>query len=164
MARKPNLETDAEESTRFLNVDLDIFSRVPLDPIATAFGEKTVVLHVGKWGRRYSAHFELADSGYVPPTASAATIVKQADRLIRRFVGLVERLPLPARRLWNQAHSREFNIGIEAAARSPLFEQRLEPGTIDAVARVNGRIVITVYAPERLLRPAAVGSRRKRSS
>lgn len=46
-----------EKRTQFLNVDLDIFSKVPLDRIVDAFGEKVFVLHAGKWGRRYSAHF-----------------------------------------------------------------------------------------------------------
>jgi hypothetical protein len=70
--------------------------------------------------------------------------------LMRRMVGLVKRLPRPARRLWNQAKSREFNIGIEAAARSTTFELGLEPKTLAAVASVGGRVVVTVYAPERI--------------
>jgi len=83
------------------------------------------VLHSGRWGRRYSAHFELTGSGIVRSGASQSGVSKEADRLIRRFVSLVEQLPRPARRLWNQADSREFNIGIEAAARSKMFEMRL---------------------------------------
>lgn len=37
-----------------------------------------------------------------------------------------------------------------AAAKSRTFELRLEPETLMAVAGVAGRIVITVYAPERI--------------
>ena len=141
---------EIEEGTHFLNVDLDIFSRARLDPIVDAFGEKVFVLHVGKWGRRYGAHFELRGSGIQPATASQTRVSKQADRLVQRFVGLVKQLPRPARQLWNNADSREFNVGIEAAARSRMFELRLEPKTLEAVATVDGRIVITVYAPELL--------------
>ena len=54
--------------------------------------------------------------------------------------------------LWDRAQSREFNVGIEAAEKAPLFELRLEPSTLQAVASVSGRVVITVYAPERMLR------------
>ena len=131
-----------DQGTQFLNVDLDIFSKAPLDPIVEAFGKKVCVLYVGKWGRRYSAHFELAGSG--------AETEKQADRLVRRLVALVKRLPRQARRLWNEADAKEFNLGIEATVKSPLFELRIQPETLDAVARVGGRIVITVYAPVRL--------------
>lgn len=104
---------EGEEGTHFLNVDLDIFSRARLDPIVDAFGEKVFVLHVGKWGRRYSAHFELSGSGIHPPPASHNRVAKEADRLVQRFVGLVKQLPRPARQLWNKADSREFNVGIE---------------------------------------------------
>ena len=139
-----------DEGTQFLNVDLDMFSQVPLDPIVEAFGTKVFVLHVGKWGRRYSAHVELSDSG----------TDKRADRLVRRLVGLVKKLPRRARSVWNEAESREFNLGIEAAARSRMFELRLEPETLKAVASVGGRIVITVYAPERLSPSLSSGVRR----
>ena len=44
----------------------------------------------------------------------------------------------------------EFNVGIEAATKSRMFELRLEPDTLRAVAGVAGRIVITVYAPKRI--------------
>jgi hypothetical protein len=141
-----------EEGTQFLNVDLDIFSRVPLDPIVEAFGKKVFVLHVGKWGRRYSAHVELSGSG----------ADKRADLLVRRLVGLVKELPRGARRVWNEAESREFNLGIEAARRSQMFELRLQPETLEAVASVDGRIVITVYAPERLPPSASSGVRRRK--
>jgi hypothetical protein len=127
--------------TQFLNVDLDVFSKVPLDPIADAFGERVLVLHVGRRGRRFGAHFEL----------NSYTRNPQADRLIWRFVQLIRKLPRPARRLWNEADAREFNIGIEAAEKSPPFEMRLQPKTMAAVVSVHGRIVVTVYAPERVL-------------
>ena len=138
-----------EDGTRFLDVDLEIFSNVPLDPIAEAFGEKVSVLYVGKTEHRYSAHFELV---YDPRR-------KAPDRIIRGLVRLVERLPKQARRLWDRATAREFNIGIEAAGRSPALELRLQPQTLAAVAAVDGRIVVTVYAPERLFRPVGAGRR-----
>ena len=45
-----------EEGTTFLNVDLEVISRTPLDPLVEAFGRKVDVLHVGPWGQRYGAH------------------------------------------------------------------------------------------------------------
>ena len=134
---------DNHGGTQFLNVDLDIFGKVPLDPIVEAFGDEVLVLHVGKWGRRYSAHVELSASG--------AESAHQADRVVRQLARLVERLPRHARRIWNQADAREFNLGIEAAVKSGMFELRLKPETLAAVAKLDGRIVITVYSPLRVL-------------
>jgi hypothetical protein len=140
-----------EEGTTFLNVDLEVISRTPLDPLVQAFGRKVDVLHVGPWGRRYGAHVEVAGSGYRG----------NADSLIRRLVTLVKALPRNARRLWDAAQSRELNVGIEAAAKSRTFELRLEPETLMAVAGVASRIVITVYAPERISESPATPERKR---
>jgi hypothetical protein len=35
-----------DEGTHFLNVDLEVFSRAPLDGLVAAFGDKVDVLHV----------------------------------------------------------------------------------------------------------------------
>lgn len=143
---------DSKAGTQFLNVDLDVFAKVPLNAMAEAFGDTVIVLHAGRRGRRYSAHLELSGSG--------GESAQQADRVVRQLVRLVERLPRHARRLWNQADAREFNLGIEAATKSRVFELRLQPGTLKAVANVDGRIVVTVYAPQRVLRAARTRKRR----
>ena len=72
---------------------------------------------------------------------------------------MIRFLPSPARRLWRAAQAREFNVGIQAAEKSRMFELLLRPQTLEAVANLGGRIVITVYAPQRLPTPPA---RRKR--
>jgi hypothetical protein len=144
-------KTKADQcGTEFLNVDLDIISKTPLDPIVDAFRKKMFLLYYGRWGRRYSANFEWG--GY-PVNASA-------DVLIKKLVGAVERLPRGTRRLWNGADAREFNIGIESAVESKRFELRLRPATLADVRRVNGTIVVTIYAPSRLT--ATVPARRSK--
>ena len=142
---------NGEEQTKCLNVDLDIWSKAPLDPLVDAFGKKMFVLYVGKEGRRYGAHLEISGSGYRA----------DADRLIRRFVAMIKALPRPARKLWNSAQSREFNIGVQGALSPRAFELRLQPETLDAAASVNGRIVVTVYAAE-LPQPKAMRTRTAR--
>ncbi len=139
-----------KETTRFLNVDLEVLSRRPLEGLVAAFGKKVDVLYVGKWGRRYGAHFEVSGSGYQG----------NAERLIRRFVRMITALPRTKRRLLDDAQSRDFNVGIEAAREARAYELRLGRETLEAIASVNGRLVITVYAPQRLHAPTA-GSRRK---
>lgn len=72
------------EQSRFLNVDLDLWSRAPLEPLVRAFGDRVIVNHVGKDGpRRHRAHLMLSDSGYSD----------DCDRLLRRFADAVRQLP-----------------------------------------------------------------------
>jgi len=118
-----------------LNVDLDIYSRSKLDPLAAAFGQKAAVLYVGRERHLCSAHFEL---NWQPKTADAA---------IRGLAALVRGLPRTKRRLWDAAISRAFNIGIQAAGAKP-YEAKLAPGTLEVVTSLKARIVVTVYAPE----------------
>jgi hypothetical protein len=59
-----SLAMDEHEETSFLNVDLDVLSKTPLDGLVEAFGEKVDVLYVGKVGRRFfGAHVEVSGSG-----------------------------------------------------------------------------------------------------
>jgi hypothetical protein len=121
--------------TQVLNVDLDIWAESPLDALTHAFGKRVCVLHVGREGRSFSAHVELA------------IMPRDPERLIRRFVDLVERLPRAARRLWDQARVREFNLGIQAGTSPYSYELRLQPQTLRAMAKVDARFGLTVYAP-----------------
>jgi hypothetical protein len=133
------------EQTKFLNIDLDILSTSPLEPLVEALGRKVRVLYVGKERRRFGAHLEISGSGYR----------SNADRLMRRLVALVKTLPRTGRILWDTAQSREFNVGIEAAVNGTVFELRLQLETLEAVTSVRGRIVVTVYAPAGPLSAAA---------
>ena len=132
--REEALRSDYEKNaTRFLNVDLDIKSKSPLDSLVKAFGRRVVMLHVGKEGREYGAHLELATESNSP------------DVLLRRFVALINHLPRSAKQHWNRARAREFNIGIQAGAKPHSTELRLQPATLRAVAGVRARIGLTVY-------------------
>jgi hypothetical protein len=51
-----------EDETYFLNVDLDVFGRSSLEPLASAFGSKVSQLYVGPHWNHYRAHFELRAS------------------------------------------------------------------------------------------------------
>ena len=142
---------DVSEQTHLANVDLDVTSRRPLGPLAAAFGQRVVILYVGGERRHYAAHFELRES-YKPS--------RNADALIRRFVELIRKLPDDARQLWDNARSREFNIGIECGMVPHSHEMRLRSTTLEAVATVGGSIVITTYAPD-VTPKAGVESRSK---
>jgi hypothetical protein len=119
--------------TTYLNVDLDIHSRTPLEPLVKALGRSILVLHVGRDERRYIAHLETGVTG-------------SADRAIRRFAALIRKLPRAERRIWNRAQLREFNIGIQSAVTPPSYALQLDPATVRAAASVNAGIGVTVYA------------------
>jgi hypothetical protein len=127
------------EKTAFLNVDLDISSREDLAPLAAALRPRLFALHVGRTRKRHWARFELRTQ---PRTLDAA---------IRRLVRAIQSLPRPQQACWNRAITREFNIGIQAAERPHASEFPVTPATLQMVAKVRGRIVITVYgaAPSR---------------
>jgi hypothetical protein len=75
---------------------------------------------------------------------------RTADEAIRAFVRMVEALPPFARRCWREASSRTFDIGIQAGlSPSPFEDVRLQPKTLQAVSRVVGTILVTVYAPSK---------------
>lgn len=123
-----------ENETRFLNVDLDILSPAPLEPLVAALG-KIFVHDVGREGKRYGAHVALTNHG------------QSADALTRALVRRVDRLPPVAKKLWKGADSRVFNVGIQAGLEPHNHETLLTSETLRMVARVGGAITITTYAP-----------------
>ena len=125
-----------EGETRFLNVDLDILSKARLEPLVEAFGKRVSVHYVGREGRRFGAHLALLSYG------------QSADALMSALARLVKRLPPRARRLWNGAIAREFNIGIQAGLKPRSHELRIDEETLALVASLGGRIVVTTYAPD----------------
>lgn len=124
--------------TKYINVDLDVISRRPLDALVDAMGERVLVLYVGAQGRGYGAHVELRGSHFG----------MGVDKAIRGLVRLLKRLPPAARRLWDQARSREFSIGIEAGLRPHGFDLHLQRETLEAVLSVGATLAVTVYAPD----------------
>jgi hypothetical protein len=119
--------------THFLNVDLDIHSTSDLQPLVSALGKKVHVLWVGRLKRTYYAHLEVMK------------ITKDADQTIRVFCALVKELPRAERKLWNQARIREFNIGVQGAARPTSYEITLQEETVRAAAELGARIGLTIY-------------------
>jgi len=132
------VSTDTGKSTHFLNVDLDIYSASSLEPLVAALGERVHSLYVGRPRRAYEAHLEIAMASRYP---------KGPDATIKKFAALINSLPKPARKLWDTAKRRDFNIGLQAAMQPHALEFALAPETLRAAASLNARIVITVYAP-----------------
>jgi hypothetical protein len=133
-----------QDNTRFLNVDLDIYSSRALDALIAALGKKVLVLFAGREGRRHSAHLELARSGYG----------QSADVIIKGLVKLIKGLPPEASDAWHRATIRQFNVGIQSQMQPPLFELVLKTSTVAEIASIQAELAFTVYAPNpKLFRP-----------
>jgi hypothetical protein len=124
------------KGTHVRAVDLEVYSKSRLAGLAEAFGERVCVLFEGRVRSRYLAAFEI--HGW--------QLTEEQE--IRRFVSMIRRLPSPARRLWNGAQSRTFDIGVQARPTPHSSTFTLSAATIAAVASVGGRIAVTTYAPE----------------
>lgn len=130
-------------STRFLNVDLDMYSKFDLQPIVDAFGRKARTLYVGRDRGRYCAHLEIEKTA------------RTADSTIRAFCELIRTLPKAQRDLWDAANVRSFSVGIRAGKEPNPCDFIIRAETVTAVSELAAQIVLTIYAPER---------RRKRNS
>ena len=119
--------------TAFLNVDLDISSREDLTPLAAALERRLLVLHVGREGSRYHARFELRTEPSSP------------DLALRRLAQAIQSLPVRQQARWRRATTREFNIGIQAGREPHCSEFSVAAPTVAMVAKVGGRVVVTVY-------------------
>ena len=124
--------------TSFLNVDLDVAGREDLAPLAKALHPAIFELYTGRGRSGFETHLELA--------SRSSARLSDADATISGFVALLTTLPPGARRLWNRARRRDFNIGIQSGTQPYAFELFLRPETLQAVARLRARVVVTVYA------------------
>jgi hypothetical protein len=126
----------AGEPTHFLNVDLELAgARASIDTIADELAPGVFELHRGRIGRLQWVHLEVVRQ------------TKTLDATLRELVRLVRGLSPAAKRVWRAARRRDFNIGIQAGPTPKSSELAIEPATVQAVASLGGRLVITVYAP-----------------
>lgn len=142
---------------RFINVDLEVWSRTDLAPLAAAVESKALTLYACRVGRRFLVALEAKSRRLTDP-----------ERTIRILLRLIDSLPRAARRAWKEASARVFDIGFDGGTPVRLEERpkgsgrwfparggdaaircqaSLSPDLLRAVARVNATIVITVYAP-----------------
>ena len=127
------------EPAHFLNVDLEIGSASSLAPLIEELSANRAVfeLFTGRVRGLSRAHYEVHSRNHTP------------DAIARDLVRIVEQLSRPARRCWDRARVRDFNIGIQSSVASTphMLELPVEAKTVAAIAKLGGRIVVTVYAP-----------------
>jgi hypothetical protein len=139
------------DKLQFLNVDLDIRSKSDLQPLVDALGDKMIVLYVGRENRHYKARLELNGSHH---KREAAKHEKVPEAIILGFCKLIRNLPLAARKLWDGARTRDFDVGIESGKPRRYYWFELTPNALEAAVEVNAKISVTVYCPMKRLKAA----------
>jgi hypothetical protein len=127
----------------FINIDLEVRSRRSLAPLLAEWPWAQTPTRKGTEAPRFLTFSDRSNS-------------RTADRTVLALVDLVEALPRRARRSWDQATSRTFDIGMQASDGPRSLAIPLGPQAVQAIARVSGRINVTVYPA----RPELRGGRR----
>jgi len=130
------------DKSLFLNVDLDIISRSDLQPLVDAMGGQIFTLFSGRVKRHFEAHLEVEGSAL--PSASH---LSTPESLILRFCKVIRELPPDARRIWDDAKTRSFDIGIGSGKPDRYYWFDLSPKALQAALEVNARIAVTIYGP-----------------
>jgi hypothetical protein len=82
----------------------------------------------------YKAQFELAVGHPKSPEAA-----------IRRYCELIRELPTEAMELWDNARSREFDVGIEAPESMHYYWFSVAPTVLKAASEIAAFITVTIY-------------------
>jgi hypothetical protein len=120
------------KDSHFLNVDLVIYSKSDLKPLVDAMGRNIIELHVGRVRRSYHAYLEISG------------MPRSAESAIRGFCRVIQKLPRPARKLWESARLRRFDIGIDSVPRGTYWFEISKEAVAEA-AKLNATIALTVY-------------------
>jgi hypothetical protein len=122
---------------KFLNVDLEIAGRSTLEPLDEELAPRLFALYRGREGKLDRAHYETRHQ------------YDDAEVCIRAMLRVLHRMSPKARRCWRSATVRDFAVGVQSGAKPFLFEVPISAATLADVAKLGGRIVLTVYAPPR---------------
>lgn len=120
----------------FLNVDLEVGAKKKPGALVDDLGARLHNLWTGRFKGLYRANYELHPKRILNPSETIVELVK-----------VVKKLGRAARREWNHAPLRDFNVGVQAALEQYTFELAVDPRAVELVAGVGGQIGITVYAP-----------------
>ena len=119
-----------------MNVDLEVGSKRKPAALVAALGDSLHNLWTGRFKGLYRATYELRPVKILDPTETIIQLVK----IVRKLAGA-------AKREWESAPLRDFNVGVQSAMEPYTFELAVAPRAVSLVAEVGGQIGITVYAP-----------------
>jgi hypothetical protein len=118
----------------FLNVDLDIESREPIDLITKELTESDcIALWEGKRKNLFAASYEVNSQASGP------------ESIINAFCLLIRNLTKPARDQWERCIKRSFDLGFDSGEGKQCYQVFLDNETIQEVASLGGTIAISIY-------------------
>lgn len=127
----------ADDETAFLNVDVSVFAKYPLEPLAAALGDDVFIHYIGRVGRGlFQLHFALSLGLPGPRTADSA---------IRGLVRKIRSLPRSPRRLWNNASRRVFDLGFQGGFKPHCRAFDVTDEAVAAIAALGGTMKVTIY-------------------
>jgi hypothetical protein len=121
------------EPAQFLNIDVDVRSRRSLSALASAWPWAQDPYGNSRW-LYYSGH------------GRGRTAEATANELVKQVIAL----PSLARRSWDLASKRTFDIGVQGGVGPRAFEKvQRSPETLARISSIGARIKLTVYPPQR---------------
>jgi hypothetical protein len=123
---------------KYLNVDVEVFSRSDLVPLREGLGDDVSVHYCGE---SEPGNFLLA----MELAGSIALDSPGPDRTAKGFCGLIESLTGPAREAWESAYDRVFDIGYDAVLDRACGQPVLSPTTLQQIGSLNARLALSVY-------------------
>ena len=136
MAENPKRRRATTEPTHFLNVDLELEGRATaIATLTLALDRRLLPLYAGTVRGRTRAHYELR--------RQASTV----DATLRGLLAVLERLTPAERRAWRAARVRDLDVGLQAGRVPDASEYAIAAKTLERLAALGGRLVLTVYAP-----------------
>jgi hypothetical protein len=131
LSSESSMQAPERPTLRFINVDLDVESAEELGPLLDAMEPHA-----------YSLERPPGQASFEVNEASP----KDPEVVILEFVGIVKSLPPAARKVWDSATKRVFDIGLQSG-RHP-FRQSYHIGieTLREAADIGAHIAITIYA------------------
>jgi hypothetical protein len=115
----------------FLNIDLDIESKVDISPIVDEFGDRVSVHRNEHYEGQYCVSFE---NGYM-----------KENEIIEEYVSLVDGLSPRSKKIWDSCSKREFDFGYNSGETPNNFHSKISANSINSLAKVGGSVVITIY-------------------
>ena len=133
--------------TQFLNVDLELVTRVDLSPLLAHWRDTLILLR------------DSTDAGCRTIWAELRETPRDANSAIDELTRNVKDLPGPLRALWDACDDRCFNVGVQAGRAPHATAFPISAQTIAALTAIAARLEFTVYGID-----DAAGRRRPRGS
>ena len=124
---------------QFLNVDLEIESKVDLAPLAAELEPDATVLYCGPVPDGYLLTIE---------TDSWSRASVGPDERVRDLCQIIEELSPAERQWWQSAYRREFDVGYDATTEHVAAHFALRADTLERITRLGARLAVTIYRAE----------------